>query len=131
MSSINNTLLEEQEQELLVRYLDDRGYKYSAIGHSTFTKSWKVKARNKRMGVKQGVPDLLVIVRNHLLWIELKRVKGGRLSEPQKDWLTALTDCEGVFAVVAKGHREAIQHIEELDRTLAQGGIDVHSVMTA
>ena len=39
----------------------------------------------------RGVPDLYVPARN--LWIEMKRVKDGRLSPDQKDWIRYLTDC--------------------------------------
>lgn len=49
-------------------------------------------AKFKAMGTKPGVPDVVILEPKgewHGLFIELK-VKGGRLSDYQKDWLNAL-----------------------------------------
>ena len=65
--------------------------------------------RFKRLGVKAGVPDLFLPVARggfHGLWVEMKRQKGGRLSEDQKAWLDALT-AEHYLAVRADGAEQA------------------------
>ena len=65
--------------------------------------------RFKRIGVKAGVPDLFLPVARggfHGLWIEMKRQKGGRLSDDQKAWLDALT-AEHYLAVRADGAEAA------------------------
>lgn len=41
-------------------------------------------ARLKAEGVARGVPDMFVPY--YRLWIEMKRVKDGRLSPEQRDW---------------------------------------------
>ena len=49
----------------------------------------------KAQGVKSGVPDMCLPVARggyHGLYIELKRQKGGTVSETQKSWITALTE---------------------------------------
>lgn len=69
----------------------------------------------KAQGVKRGVPDMcLPVARNgyHGLYIELKRQKGGTVSETQKSWITALAK-QGYKAVVCKGADEAIGTIKE------------------
>ena len=69
----------------------------------------------KKQGVKRGVPDMcLPVARNgyHGLYIELKRQKGGTVSETQKSWITALTE-QGYKAVVCRGADEAIGTIKE------------------
>ena len=69
----------------------------------------------KPQGVKSGVPDMcLPVARNgyHGLYIELKRQKGGTVSETQKSWITALTE-QGYKAVVCRGAEEAIRTIKE------------------
>jgi hypothetical protein len=69
----------------------------------------------KAQGVKSGVPDMcLPVARNgyHGLYIELKRQKGGTVSETQKSWITALAE-QGYEAVVCKGAEEAIKVIKE------------------
>ena len=69
--------------------------------------------RFKRTGVKAGVPDLFLPVARggaHGLWIEMKRKKGGRLSDEQKAWLDAL-EKEHYVTVVAHGAEEACDAI--------------------
>jgi len=83
---MNNSMQEEQiEQEALVKYLELKHIKFSALPLSTFTKSWGVKIRNKMMGVRPGVPDMMLIIKNKLLFIEMKRKKGGVVSQAQKE----------------------------------------------
>jgi len=63
----------------------------------------------KAQGVKPGVPDLcLPVAKNgfHGLYIELKRQKGGRVSEQQTQWLQAL-EAQGYKALVCNGWEEA------------------------
>lgn len=65
--------------------------------------------RFKRIGVKPGVPDLFLPVARggwHGLFIEMKRQKGGKLSEDQKAWLDALTE-QHYMAVRADGAEQA------------------------
>ena len=69
----------------------------------------------KKQGVKRGVPDMcLPVARNgyHGLYIELKRQKGGTVSETQKEWIAALAE-QGYKAVVCRGADEAIGTIKE------------------
>jgi hypothetical protein len=107
--------LEFEEQVALVQYLELKGYKFTAIPNSTYTKSIQQKMKNKRSGLRPGLPDLLVVVPNiGLVFIELKRVKGGVVSQAQKDWIAALNSCPGVEAVVCKGAQEAIDFLESL-----------------
>lgn len=76
-------------------------------------------ARLRAMGLKSGVPDILILepapnkpdVRG--VAIELKRRKGGRLSENQTKWLESLRR-RGFHAVVCKGYHAAIKELEEL-----------------
>lgn len=107
-------LSEDDEQKLLVQYLELKGYKFSALPLSTFTKSWAVKMKNKAMGVRAGVPDLMVIVKNKLIFIEMKKVKVGRLSPLQKEWIEALNECDRVKAFTCWGFDEAKKLIENL-----------------
>ena len=68
-----------------------------------------VAAKLKALGVKKGVPDLFLPVARggwHGLYVELKRKKGGKLSEDQKAWLEALTD-QKFMAVRADGAEQA------------------------
>lgn len=70
-------------------------------------------ARMRRLGVRPGVPDLLLpvaVMPYHALWIELKRRRGGSLSAEQRAWIGALR-AEGYAVAVARGADEAIDTI--------------------
>lgn len=103
---------EEGEQIALIQYLELKGYKFTAIPNSTFTRSWKQKNRNKAMGLRAGLPDILLIIKDRLYFIEMKRVKGGSVSKEQRGWIEALGKCQNVEAVVCKGFDEAREYIE-------------------
>jgi len=66
-------------------------------------------AKLKAQGVKPGVPDLFLPVARggfHGLYIEMKRRKGGKVSDHQQDWLTEL-NYQHYRAEVAHGSEEA------------------------
>ena len=72
-------------------------------------------ARFKAEGVKAGVPDLFLPVARgpyHGLFIEMKRQKGGKVSDAQKEWIAALID-QGYLAVVCYGWKDAAELIED------------------
>jgi hypothetical protein len=67
-----------------------------------------VAKRLKMEGVVRGIPDLFVPA--WTLWIEMKRVSGGRLSPEQKQMISYL---EGVkhTVIVGKGATDASQQV--------------------
>lgn len=65
-----------------------------------------VAAKLKATGVVAGVPDLCVP--EWRLWIEMKRIKGGRVSDEQKE-VMAYLEKFGYTCKVAKGCEEAKQ----------------------
>lgn len=70
--------------------------------------------RLKAEGVKPGVPDICLPVphgKHHGLYVELKRRKGGRVSDEQKDWIAALHSF-GYATAVCRGAQEAIEVIQ-------------------
>ena len=64
------------------------------------TTATKLKAE----GVSPGVPDLYIPAWK--LWIEMKRVKGGRLSPDQKEWIEYLESI-GDDVIIEKGWEAA------------------------
>ena len=85
---------------------------YSHIPNNTFTKYQSVKRKNTAMGVRAGVPDMLIVFQDKVLFLELKRLKGGVLSPFQKEWVKALAHTEKVSAMVAAGWDEAKRAID-------------------
>lgn len=68
----------------------------------------------KLQGVRPGVPDICLPVPRggfHGLFIELKRRKGGTVSEDQRGWIDALTR-QGYRATVCRGWDAARAEIE-------------------
>lgn len=66
-------------------------------------------ARMRSEGLRKGVPDICLPVPRgpyHGLYIEMKRVKGSRVSNEQKQWLRDLTD-QGYMAVICNGFEAA------------------------
>lgn len=90
---------------------------FSHIPQETFTKHWAVKNKNKAMGVRPGVPDMLIVFVDRILFLELKRLKGGVVSPDQKHWIDSINKiAEGtayaqgksqVIAAVAAGWNQA------------------------
>lgn len=72
-------------------------------------------ARLKLEGVKAGVPDIhLPVARGpyHSLYIEMKRVKGGRVSPAQKVFMCK-AEVSGNKCVVCRGFDEAVKAITD------------------
>lgn len=102
-------MTESQEQRQLIQWCrtDPRlQYLFHIPNESVGGSGWLT--RNRQMGVKSGVPDLMLPIPAggyHGLFVEMK-TKNGRLSEAQKRWINALNDL-GYLAVTAYGWEDA------------------------
>ena len=67
-------------------------------------------ARLKAEGVMRGVPDLYVPA--WMLWIEMKKISGGRVSPDQKDWHNYLQSINQNVIITA-GFENAKLQIED------------------
>lgn len=110
----NGTPSEDDEESAFADWLDQMGYRHTHFSNEMYTQSVQIKARMKRLGVHSGPPDHLIIVpcsdgKKRTLYIEMKRQKGGKVSDTQWEWLKDLIDCEGVAAFVAEGFERAQQ----------------------
>ena len=108
-----NYLLKPEEQECvkLVAYLeklkkDGQIAVFTHTANETYTKSWKQKNRNKAMGVRPGIPDYIIVTKTYVLFIEMKREKGGVVSIDQKKWISSLNE-KVSQAVVCRGFEQA------------------------
>ena len=100
---------ESKEQILVVNWMR-KNHKNLRIFHipNGGGRSLVTAARLKLEGVSRGVPDLFIPALK--LWIEMKDLDGGVVSEEQKDWIEYLRQ-HGYCAEVANGHEEAIRII--------------------
>jgi hypothetical protein len=96
---------EHEEQREVVRWFRQTwpGVRIFAVPNGG-ARSKATAGRLKAEGVASGVPDLFVPAWR--LWIEMKRVKGGRLSAEQKDWIDYLQNV-GYCVIVGKGADDA------------------------
>lgn len=113
---------EHEEQAALIQRCDEWAQAYPELGMLYAIPNEMgiggrggriIGARRKAAGRKPGVPDLCLPVPRGThagMYLELKRVKGGRLSPEQIDWHTRLT-AHGYHVVVARGCEEAWQEI--------------------
>lgn len=72
----------------------------------------------KAMGYTSGTPDILIFEPRGIykgLFLEMKKEKGGRVSENQKKWLKKAND-RGYCAMVCYGFGEAQRMIESYFR---------------
>lgn len=69
-----------------------------------------IRAR-KAEGWRPGVPDYIIVTKTDILFIEMKRRKGGRVNENQKRWIDAIATAGGnIF--VCNGFDEAQKVID-------------------
>ncbi|MBO9717500.1 MAG: VRR-NUC domain-containing protein [Pseudoxanthomonas sp.] len=78
-------------------------------------RSRKTAADLKAEGVRSGVPDYCLPVARgvwHGLYLELKRLRGGRVEPEQRAWLSDL-EAQGYRAVVCRGWEQALAEIRD------------------
>lgn len=73
----------------------------------------------KDEGVTAGVPDLYVPAWN--LWIEMKRLKGGVISDEQAEWLDYLQTI-GHGVILAKGWLDGVNQVKQWLRASSLSG---------
>lgn len=81
-----------------------------------------VAKRLKAEGVTPGVLDLFIPAWR--LWVEMKRTKGGRLSDEQKDFIQYVEMC-GYQTIVAKGAKDASERVVEFAKCRESGSFEV------
>lgn len=95
---------EHKEQYALVQNLRKKGICVFAIPNH--------QEQRKESGAVAGMPDLQVILKGgKVIWIELKRTKGGRLSDKQKEVHATLEHLEHIV-IVGYGAKDALEKLE-------------------
>lgn len=113
---------ETNHQATVVEYAETLGIMVCATAQSTFTKSWKQKMTNHKLGVRPGMLDVFFGIPAHLsidnearvVVIEMKKergVRGGnngsKVGDEQAQWLLMFREA-GIPAYIARGSDEAI-----------------------
>lgn len=121
---MNDCPKEDKEQRSFLDFLDLKGIIYFASPASFFSsggdqnRKFGMIRKLKHQGWSKGFPDILCIVpckwdgKKRLVFVEMKREKGGTVSQEQKEWLAKLNECEQVEATVCNGAGNAIEYIQ-------------------
>lgn len=99
----------EEQRQLVMWFRQNYSQRIFAIPNGGY-RSKAAAAKLKVEGVSAGIPDLFVPA--FRLWIEMKRVKGGRLSPDQKDWIEYLQS-NGYICFVCNGADDAKLKIKQ------------------
>lgn len=106
---------ERQVQRAVVNGLRRQGYLVFAIPNGG-TRNRNEAIQMKLDGVTSGIPDLFAIgAAGKPCWLEVKRPKGGRLSENQKWAISALRE-RGQPVAVVTSYDEAIAAMRRVER---------------
>ena len=86
---------EEEEQIKVIEYLfvleaQKKIQWFCASSSWQFQKSWSVKAKMKRTGVRPWMPDIMIVLQKYLVFIEMKRVKWSTTTVEQKKAIEAI-----------------------------------------
>lgn len=111
---------EDVEQEMVLRWAEGQVEVWPELAMLCHIpnggyRSKRAGAQMKRLGVKPGVPDMMLPVSRggyHGLFIEMKRKTGGTVSKEQRAWIDHLNR-EGFLAVVCKGYEEAVDTLRD------------------
>ena len=110
--------VEDVDHLAVARYLDLLGVLWQHSPNEG-KRSPKTGAKLKQMGMRQGFPDFQIFDAPPLypcakgVIIELKRQKGGKVSDDQRYWLAELGR-RGWVATVAEGANEALDYLRSL-----------------
>ena len=103
---------EHDEQVAVVRWLRKNGYFVFAVPNGGIRDAITAK-RLKDEGAMSGIPDLqIVLPEGKVIWIELKRREGGRLSPVQKEVHKRLEEL-GHIVIVGYGAKDAMEKFKE------------------
>lgn len=115
------------EQNLLAKYKKLDKVLFSAIANGHYQPSPKQRAKLKAEGMNSGVPDMILIIPSNrsklgkpiMLWIEMKRLTQGSVSEAQQEWIDGINSIEGnLEAFVCRGGQKAIETYSEFVKVL-------------
>ena len=123
---------EHQEQAAFVYWMKVQHptIKFFAVPNGMWSRNFAQVQKAKNEGLMNGVPDICIpripALFDGNIWIEFKRLKGGRVSPEQKAWHEYLELICRDYVIVAKGFDEAK---EQVGRFL-KGTVSVPCVIT-
>jgi len=105
--------LEDTEQKALCNYLRTKKLLFFSIPNGG-TRNKKEAQTLKQTGLLKGASDLVILTDNKIIFLELKRRKGGYISREQKTFLEKVNKFDYAVGIVCYGYEDAIFQVEEL-----------------
>ena len=108
---------EHQEQCAVVEWLQWRNITFFAVPNSNNMsnanrlQAMRMAVKLKKEGVRAGVSDLVIVGYDRILFVEMKRLYGGKEREEQEKFRTEVIALNHQ-AIVCKGAEAAIKAIE-------------------
>jgi hypothetical protein len=88
---------------------EGRIQKFTHVANESVSQSQLIK--NQALGTSAGFPDYIIVGKYKLIFVEMKRIRGGRVSPQQQAWIDTLTSA-GQAASVCKGFEQARDFVE-------------------
>jgi hypothetical protein len=108
---------EESEQIATIEWLWSRGFFAFHVPNGikvSIAKAMRLKA----MGLLSGIPDIIIVMpEEKVLWLEMKKQKGGVVS-PNQQAIHHILTAMGHKVLIAKGNKDAK---DQLSRILSEG----------
>jgi len=117
---MTNKQEEKKEQSKLVQWTREQGFMVWVTANGQFLNTWS--AINARGHMGKGLSDLVIILPakysntggSILFFLEMKRIKGGRTSKQQHEFILLANSVKGsIHAHVAHGFIEAKAYLEQ------------------
>lgn len=103
----NLTPTEYEEAIVLVEWMRAKNLRFAHVANEgRIPIQYRMKL--KKVGLSSGFPDYVVFVKKGVLFIELKRIKGGKPSPAQIEWGEAINRTPGTEFYICYGAEEAI-----------------------
>lgn len=109
------------EQEAVCQWLTASKINHFAVPNANAMSSLSrdmavaVMGKLKKSGLKKGVPDLVIFM-NKIVFIEMKKTKGGKVSKEQMDWINYINTLPYAKAFICCGAVEAIDTIKKIKK---------------
>lgn len=115
---MKKTPLEETEQKAFIQWLRlNNIFHFAIMNENNFSfldrdLAIKLQAKAKAMGALKGASDTVVFTKGKILFIELKRLKGSKVSKEQLAFGEEVNKYDYASYYICNGYLEAIKTVE-------------------
>lgn len=111
MFKVSDLATEFQDSEALVQRLGYMKNQRKIIDFAHVPNEATYDKQQAKLGISAGFPDIVVLTKKGMIYIEMKRPKGGVIDKLQQQWVDNLNSVHPGMAKVCHGQDEAIAFI--------------------